>query len=201
MENKSEKNKRKTHIFTFFIKMCLLFIIVQFFSNILPSFLAISVQSEKYGFEFIIECFLALFILIVLLLSKNHYIFTEKRENFLKSLILGVPILIFSIFYLIFNAMTITDFNLFHLINIILYCFSIGVAEEFMCRGWLQNEFIERYSKNRKQVILSILLSSLVFGLMHLSNVLSGQTLFETIIQIIQATAAGFLFGSIYYRT
>ena len=36
---------------------------------------------------------------------------------------------------------------------------------------------------------------------MHLSNILVGQSLFQTIMQIIQATSIGILFGSIYYKS
>ena len=36
---------------------------------------------------------------------------------------------------------------------------------------------------------------------MHITNVFAGQTLFETIIQIAQATCFGMVFGIIYYRT
>jgi len=36
---------------------------------------------------------------------------------------------------------------------------------------------------------------------MHISNLLTGQSLFQTITQILQATSIGILFGSIYYRS
>ena len=36
---------------------------------------------------------------------------------------------------------------------------------------------------------------------MHFTNILAGQTVLETILQVLQATSSGFLFGAIYYRT
>ena len=46
-----------------------------------------------------------------------------------------------------------------------------------------------------------IFFSGLIFGGMHITNVLYGQTLFDTLIQIAQATSVGVLLGAIYYRT
>lgn len=201
MKNNLKKQNKKTNIFVYFIKMCCLFLLVNFFISLFPSFLTDLVTHVKYGQEFIVECFCALFILIVMLLSKNRYVFTEKREKFFKSLILAIPLLIISILNLITRIVEIDNFDVFSMTNILLLCFSIGVTEEFLCRGWLQNEFIERYSENRKQVILSIFLSSLIFGFFHLGNLLAGQTLFETILQVIQTIGLGFFLGSIYYRT
>ena len=87
-----------------------------------------------------------------------------------------------------------------NLANTIVFCIFIGIAEEFLCRGWIQNEFMERFSNSKKEVIISIILSSLVFGFMHIIN-LSVQGVLETIIQIFNATALGVLLGSIYYKT
>ena len=36
---------------------------------------------------------------------------------------------------------------------------------------------------------------------MHITNIFQGQTVFETVMQIIQATSLGFLLGSIYFRS
>jgi hypothetical protein len=82
-----------------------------------------------------------------------------------------------------------------------LYCFAIGVYEEFLCRGWLFNEFIERFGNTKKQVLLSIILSSLIFGGIHFINVFTtSQGLLVTLAQIIQASASGMFLASIYYK-
>lgn len=200
MDNQKKKIK-KQNILVYFIGMCLLFFIINMFVGIIPSILGESVLYEKFGNEFIVEMFFALLVVVIMLMSKNHYVFTEKKKKFFKSIILGIPIIIIAIISGIVNIVEIKDFNFYHLINIFLYAFSVGIAEEFLCRGWLQNEFIERFGKNKKQVMLSIFLSSIIFGTMHFSNILFGQTMLETLLQVIQAIASGFLLGSIYYRT
>lgn len=189
------------NIGVFFVKMLLIFIGVNLIITIIPSFLSLSIENFKYGNDFIVESIFAILVLIVMLISKNSYVFTEKKEKFWKSILLGLPILLIAVACLISNIVTLESFNFGNAFNLILFCFSIGLAEELLCRGWIQNEFIERFGSSRKQVIMSIILSSLVFGFMHLTNALAGQSLFQTIIQVLQTTALGALLGTIYYRT
>lgn len=196
-----EKKEKKKNIFLFFLKMIGLYIIFDLLSTIIGALLPSSIMYNKYGYEFISEIILAFFVVIAMLLAKNSYVFTEKRIGFFKSLLIGATELILSILIFTSSAFSLQSFSFFNFINLTLYCFAIGIAEEFLCRGWIQNEFIEKFGKSRKQIILSIILSSLIFGLIHITNALYGQTLFETFIQIIQATAGGVFLGSVYYRT
>lgn len=192
---------KKQSLTVFFIKMLAIFLLVQTFTTIIPSILAGSILNYKYGTEFIIESIWALVVLIIMLLSKNSYVFTEKKENFFKAIKLGLPMLGISILCFIGNLSSLIETELPVIINLVLFCLSIGIAEEFLCRGWIQNEFIERFASTRKQVIYSIILSALLFGGMHITNALYGQSLFDTLIQIAQATSVGVLLGAIYYRT
>ena len=41
-------------------------------------------------------------------------------------------------------------------VNLLIGCFLVGVAEEFLCRGWLFNEFLERFGETKKGVWFSI---------------------------------------------
>lgn len=192
---------KEKNIFMFFLKMVLLFIIVDLISQIVPALLTTSILNYKYGDMFLAETVWCVIVIIVMLLSGNSYVFTEKKEGFFKSIILGAPMLFIAVACFFSSIASLDGIYIGNLINLALLCLAIGLTEEFLCRGWIQNEFIERFGRNRKQVILSIILASLVFGIMHITNIGAGQTVFETILQIIQATAAGTLLGSIYYRT
>lgn len=207
MEDKKgskEKNKKDNNLIAFTIKMLILILIVEILSYTLPKFLTYSILYGKYGSNFIVEVFLALLILLVIAISKNFYIFSEKREKFLKTLVLGLPMLIFAIPNLFVGLSSIADFSnstIYNIVSLALYCITIGIYEEFLCRGWIQNDFIERFGKNRKGVIICIILSAFIFGFMHIINIFAGQGIYETIMQIIQATACGIFLGSIYYRS
>lgn len=198
---KKTENKKK-NIILFFIKMILLFVVFDIIlNNITPLFISVILQG-KYGNQVIVEACAAFLVLLIIILFKNTYIFNEKKDNFFKSLGVGAFMLVLSILILIVNLTSSGTFAIADILSLAIFCFLIGIFEEFLCRGWIQNEFIERFAKNRKEVILSIILSSLIFGGMHITNIwLGGQGVLETIAQIIQATGLGILLGSVYYRT
>jgi hypothetical protein len=157
----------------------------------------------KYGEEAIFELLMAAFLIFILFLSGNSYVFSEKKVGFFNSLILCLPMLLFSFYISVISIPDmLNNFNLANFISLVFLCMFVGIAEEFLCRAWLQNEFIERFGSTKKGVLISILLSSLVFGFMHITNGLfTTQGFLETALQIFQALASGFLFGAIYYKT
>lgn len=72
---------------------------------------------------------------------------------------------------------------------------AVGILEEIIFRGFL---FKALLSKNEK---MAIIISSVTFGFGHVINLLNGAELFETVLQICYASAAGFLFTVIFYKT
>ncbi len=193
--------KNKKSIFKYFLQMLIVFILIDILITILPAIISRNITYNKYGTDLLLEMLYAALVLIVMLLFKNSYVFTDKKQKFLKSIALGFPMLIIAAISLLQNLSSLNGFNVGNFINLLLLTIFIGIAEEFLCRGWLQNEFIERYGDTKKHIILSILFSSLIFGSIHFSNMLGGQGFIETIMQVIQATSAGLLLGSIYYKT
>ena len=193
--------KNKKNIFIYFLEMLIVFILIDSVITVLPSVITNNITYYKYGTELLLEIIYAALVLIVMLLFKNSYVFTAKKQKFFKSITLGFPMFIIALISLLGSLSSLGGFNFGNFVNLLLLTVFIGIAEEFLCRGWLQNEFIERYGDTKKNIILSIMFSSLIFGLIHFSNMLAGQDLFTTIIQVIQATSAGLLLGSIYYKT
>lgn len=199
-------NKKNIVFYTLF--MIMMFIIVSDLINgvgtvMFANYFNNIINNNKYGYLMYIELSVCISILIVLLLCGNKYIFNCEKESFLKSMKKGWPLYIIMLFSIIPNmALSVIEhgINKSNLITLVFYCICIGIYEEFLCRGWLQNEFIERFGNDRKGVIKSIVISSLIFGLMHLSN-MSVQNTFDTILQIINALAMGMLLGSIYYKS
>lgn len=192
--------KNKKNISVYFLEMLIVFIIIDLLMTIVASLVGSSSLLYKYGDDLVMEIFYSIAVLIVMLLFKNSYVFTEKKENFIDGVLIAIPMLIVSVFNFGSSILNIGSFNIASFINMVVFCVFVGIAEEFLCRGWLQNEFIERFSTNKKETIISIILSSLIFGFMHIVNI-SFQTPFETILQIINATSLGFLLGSVYYKT
>lgn len=197
--------KEKKNIIFFFLKMIAVYIIFDLLMYKIYPIISEMILYGKYGRNIIIEGICALLILIVLLLFGNSYIFTDKKEKFFKSIGVGGFIFGYGTFLLIYSISTLIGekgISFLDIGSLAIFCILIGIFEEFLCRGWILNEFVERYSSTRKQVILSIFLSSLIFGLIHISNIwVGGQSVIDTVGQIINATGIGVLLGAIYLRT
>ena len=192
----------KSNILIFFLVMIPLFLFVFLAAN-MSSIVYGIISGYKYGQEFIVETIFAFVVLIVILISGNSYIFTQKRENFISSVIAGWPMLLIAIVNLLSSILnlSVNGFNIFNIFNLILFCCSIGFYEEFLCRGWLFNEFLERFGNTKKQVVLSIVLSSILFGGIHFVNFFTtSQGLVMTFAQIVQATASGMFLASLYFK-
>ncbi len=197
-----KKEKKKPNIIFFFILLVFIFIIFEQVNPVIYQILGRAIIFGRYSREVILEAICFAIILVVILLAGNKYIFFEKKNKLLKSIGVGGAMFGIATFLFIGNSLNLVNGNLYDVISLALYCLFIGLFEEFMCRGWIQNELIERYSKNRNQAYLSIVLSSLIFGGMHISNIwIGGQGVVETLSQVIQATGMGIYLGAIYYRT
>lgn len=71
----------------------------------------------------------------------------------------------------------------------------VGFLEEIIFRGFL---FKALCKDNIKQAIL---ISSVTFGIGHIVNLLNGAAFVPTLLQIVYAIAAGYLFTIIFYRS
>lgn len=150
------------------------------------------------------EMIWALCLIPVILIFKNKYIFNQKKIPFKERFKVMWPMLLVTFGMLIAKFCAgggFKHFNIDEVIALSLLSVFIGVYEEFLCRGWLLNEFIERFGKDRKGIIYSVILSSAIFGLMHFSNIFTGADIAGTIVQILMATLAGVFYASVYLKT
>lgn len=72
----------------------------------------------------------------------------------------------------------------------------IGYIEELIFRGFLFKALIPKDG-----IILSIIISSVTFGIGHIVNLFAGQADLETVIQIFFAIAWGFIFTIVFYKS
>ena len=196
--------KLKEHkIFGLIFKILFVFIMFSLVEQIIINLAPQISSSVKYGGELYIEILATMLVIFAIIFFKNTYILKEKRVGFFKGLLVGLPMLSVSLFILLggLSSCFNKNFNLPNFIAMTLLFLFVGIYEELMCRGLIQNEFIERYGKNRKQVIISIICSSLIFGGMHITNYFAGQDLLSTIFQVFQTTILGMVLGGVYYRT
>jgi membrane protease YdiL (CAAX protease family) len=130
-----------------------------------------------------------------------------KREGLGKGVLLGWLFLLWFVTSCAVSFITIDKTFLYFpgIQKIIAFTFSmlaIGVSEELICRGIILNIFLDRWGNTKRAIVLSVVLSSVIFGLGHIGNFISRPYfVMGTIEQIIVAAIAGFYFACIYLRS
>lgn len=81
----------------------------------------------------------------------------------------------------------------------IIFLFFVGFAEESISRGIIADVLIERFGKNGKGIWLAAILSGVIFGFSHITNVLN-RSAGETVVQMIATSMTGTLFSAVYIR-
>ena len=192
--------RNKMSIYTFSILMFIVFVATFYLVHVFLSDYLFNVMfNNMHTYDIIFEAILAILAFIVLLFWKNSYVFIQKQEKFISSLRYGWFYIIMGIlFMLLYGGSAIN--NIPGVINTAIFALLVGIYEEFLCRGWLLNEFLERYGNTKKGVWISIIASGVIFGLIHFINV-SSSGFAGTLTQVLSASASGILFGFIYYKT
>lgn len=199
--------EKKNNIWPIIAKVVLIFIIFEFLINtvgrVINSVVYASMLNGKYMIYAVSEFVVFILSIILLKIRKKSYIFKERKIPFRKSVETCLPIVILSIIVLFSNAGQLigTKINTSNLVSLIVYVILIGLFEEIFFRGIIENELLEKYSSNKKEVIVSIIISGVIFGAVHLTNLLAGQDLLTTMMQFVQTMAIGILFGTVYYKT
>ena len=72
----------------------------------------------------------------------------------------------------------------------------VGFAEEMIFRG-----FLFRAMLGKNKTIVAIIVSAVTFGIGHIVNLFTGQSGFETVMQIIFAISWGFILTMVFYKS
>lgn len=133
--------------------------------------------------------------------------FGMKKENFFRGILMGILML----FIIIGNvAIVIDDLSeytiimpsLYLIIMVIIEQIFVGIFEEFLFRGLILNTLLEKTKHLQyKGMIWSLLISSLLFGLVHLLNLFDNpEEINSTIAQTVGSIFIGVFLGALYLR-
>lgn len=86
------------------------------------------------------------------------------------------------------------------ILTFLLSMMMVGVAEEFVFRGVIAQTLLEHYGTSRGGIWKACIVSGLLFGAGHLTNILGSEP-FGVLMQCLFAAALGVLFAAIYFRT
>lgn len=109
-----------------------------------------------------------------------------------EGLLLLLPVVILS-FIPIFNGVKVIGINI--ILVILIITFLIGIIEELVFRGIILSALKQRGKKS------AILISSAIFGLFHLFNLIYGADILDTVVQVIFAFGFGLIMAVVRYET
>ncbi|URZ09124.1 CPBP family intramembrane glutamic endopeptidase [Clostridium felsineum] len=145
-----------------------------------------------------------IFAIIVMFLLRKINVLREKKDGILKGLFVGGFLTFICFFSLLAMLTTVQEKKLLPISSIIVFTLSmiaVGMAEEFIFRGIILNLLVDKFGKTTKGIWAAVIVSSVIFGCAHISNVLSGVHLKAAFIQAMGTIAVGALLAAIYLRT
>lgn len=193
-----EKNYLKT-----ILKVVLIFVIFEAITKTLGSLVASlfydTLVHGKYIPYLVSELVVLIFTLVFVVIRKKTYIFKSRKLSFKNTLNICIPILVLACLSFATNLSTIVnDVNIANIISLVVYAALVGLFEEIFFRGLILEEMLKS-SDSKKGAVISIIASGIIFGSLHFTNIFFGQDLITTIMQLIQSSAIGILFGVVYY--
>ena len=150
---------------------------------------------------FLSMLFTILAAVIVLLIYKKHFALEYsgviRKEGLKEGLLMCLPFIVYwfltSIPAIIEGSFAVKPLTM----TIISSSVMAGVTEEVAFRHGM----ITTMQRNRNQadkIISTLLISSLVFGLIHLLNIVSGADILHTFYQVLSASCLGIIMGAIF---
>lgn len=153
-----------------------------------------------------IACELVPALVFVFVLSRigRLGLLTKKGTGFVRGLAVGGYCLVFIVFItwqaLMIAMMENTPVNFAPAsAAYIVAMLMVGLTEEIEARVLIGETFLEHFGTTRAGTIKAVVVSGLIFGVMHLTNALHGD-LPGTLVQVMLCITGGVLYGAIYFR-
>lgn len=147
------------------------------------------------------EIFLALLVILIMKHSyDNQFKFGFWKKNLKPSMVFaswGFLVLLLNIIPNLFLGTPLE--SSYGLLLAVTGGIAPGLYEEVTCRGVVLSNMMYQWRNTKNPIMMSLLASSIAFGLIHLVNLFS--TVGPTLIQVGYATGLGIFFGAVYLRT
>jgi membrane protease YdiL (CAAX protease family) len=141
---------------------------------------------------------------VMLLLVGSHLMF-KYREGALKRLLVVLPCFAVAINNFPFLSVVMKEITFSaNAIDVILYaifCFSVGFFEEAAFRGCVFSLILDHKKPDRWSVLKASVISSAVFGIVHIVNLFAGASLGSVILQIGYSFLIGALCSVVLVKT
>ena len=142
---------------------------------------------------------------IIILIGLGYQYLNPFRKPFLKSLAVIIPGLIialnnFPIIAYLDGRTQLTE-PFYEVYYFALESFTIGFFEEVVFRGVILIVLLQRFPKTKKGMFMAVIISSAVFGLIHLINILTGANVGSTLLQVGYSFLMGMMWAVVFIKT
>ena len=159
---------------------------------------------DGYVLQALQELIGALLAFAALKVSGCADILTKRGIGFGKGLIVGGYFLVMGVYSaVVFTVIYEGERTLrpWYLIALFVICMVlVGITEEFLCRGVLAELLLRHYGPTKQGVWKAVIISGVLFGLAHLSNLIGAEPV-GVLVQCVIAAMMGMAFAAIYFRT
>ena len=143
--------------------------------------------------------------LIILMYYLGHSFFMKSSKPFTYIAFIVFPALLiainnFPISAYFFNRVTITE-PAHTLYLFAIECLSVGIFEEIIFRGIIFAVLVQQLPQTRAGGFIAILISSILFGFMHLLNLFNGANIASVLIQVGYSILVGAMLAVVYVAT
>lgn len=195
---------KKSHVICFCIMVILLNELLSKAPIKILDFFNLSDRSTNFGY-LILECIVLIAAILMLYITGQTHTLKPSFKSFWTSIWSGMVFIVLAVVGCIVFIDEGTNIGAvykspFEIIAFIVFVIVVGLAEELVYRGIIADSISERFGNSKTGIILSVLLSGCIFGAMHILNVFYGQSLEESIIQMIATAMLGILLSAIYIR-
>ena len=181
-----------------------LFVTDLIFTIVLVLFRADFSALDTYLYSTLQELVGALVAVLFLVRTDRAGLLRRRGCGFLNGMLVGM----YPLFFIGYTACGTLAFDrpdtpllpLPRILTFMLNMILVGVAEELVFRGIIAQTLLERYGTARAGVWKACLVSGVLFGAAHLSNLL-GSEAFGVLMQCVFAASLGVMLAAIYFRT
>lgn len=181
-----------------------LFVTDLIFTIVLVLFRADFSALDTYLYSTLQELVGALVAVLFLVRTDRAGLLRRRGSGFLNGMLVGMYPLFFigytTVGTLAFDRPDTPLLPLPRILTFMLNMILVGVAEELVFRGIIAQTLLERYGTARAGVWKACLVSGVLFGAAHLSNLL-GSAPFGVLMQCVFAASLGVMLAAIYFRT
>ena len=203
------KRLRKAHPIIFCVLAEVVFLASLFVTDLvftiaLVLFRADFASIDTYLYSTLQELVGAMVAVLFLVRTDRAGLLRRRGSGFFNGLLVGMYPLFFigytTVGTLAFDRPDTPLLPLPRILTFMLNMILVGVAEELVFRGIIAQTLLERYGTARAGVWKACLVSGVLFGAAHLSNLL-GSEAFGVLMQCVFAASLGVMLAAIYFRT